>query len=83
MSGLRNWLGVLDEVRTAGVLRTACTALQYVSRLSLKRAARYCTFARVAMVCAGIETLIRTKQTIRPHDAADREFSNDCWKSTR
>jgi len=28
----------------------------------------------VEIPIAGIETLIRTKQTIRPHDAADREF---------
>jgi len=28
----------------------------------------------VEIPIAGIETLIRTKQTVRPHDAADREF---------
>jgi predicted nucleotidyltransferase len=28
----------------------------------------------VEIPIAGIETLIKTKQTVRPHDAADREF---------
>jgi len=28
----------------------------------------------VEIPIAAIETLIRTKQTVRPHDAADREF---------
>lgn len=28
----------------------------------------------VEILIAGIDTLIRTKQTVRPHDAADREF---------
>lgn len=28
----------------------------------------------VEIPIAGVETLIRTKQTVRPHDAADREF---------
>jgi predicted nucleotidyltransferase len=28
----------------------------------------------VEIPIAGLETLIRTKQTVRPHDAADREF---------
>lgn len=28
----------------------------------------------VEIPIAGIETLIRTKQTVRPHDAADREY---------
>ena len=28
----------------------------------------------VEIPIAGIDTLIKTKQTVRPHDAADREF---------
>lgn len=70
-----------DEIERYDVIRVAdevvvdlMTAACGVTWAEADRDSEILELEGVEIPIAGLETLIRTKQTVRPHDAADREF---------